>query len=1055
MKKRIIQSVIFLAGVFLFAVVLSPRYFNDQSDSKGVDSPCVFKDGHEYRMYYAGHYRGGAGSIHLATSNDGVKWEKFATNPVLKWSRFSSTDSVSATNPVVIKNKDGYKCFYFGHDTNGEKAICLAESKSTGTGWRKHKKNPVFTKERPIPTSAEVKRWSDEKLADYLKGLYYPSGKIIVDKVDKGVWLQQFLRILQESESREFMKYHRLGAMTYMAWTMDDDVIDMDFRIPDYEKVRREVEKMAKGIEEVENVPSWQEAPFLKKERIDELIGILGVPDEAFEIPRRDMIVKVLRFLERKTDKESALRYYKILSPSAIEMTRMNIPVIRDNLRRRLMNGGLEGDELMDFSIIYDEDVQLYKMWYIGEKKYEGESSCKLLGYAESEDGLEWVRKPGKYPKGSVLDFKKVSNVAVAKCDDGRFRMIVTGQPKDEEKAEETEGEGAGQEGDETEITETGPAETAPEEESPAEEEKTPDAYAFETEDVLDWGAPVGKVYIKTEKGDNFDDGGIKNLFLTQIDGKYHLYYGGDLNDWDTPFPTEKELKEKSVKDLYKYATMVGFLMKRWDREYNFTNLALAKTILENPDDLDDLPLETIQDLAHYYKVEFDLTGHDLDKIDSRLFLFYIRKAFLKRTFIKYGKAISYPSVEEIEQMDQWELQSECGRYGIAIMWPDEHLREELLKKSGESAPDDEEVPTAEQVQKMDHIDLVLECRKREIKTLKPLDDNVKPDEMRRELKAFSQMCEGKEDYLDRISRDDLIRIIVENDLSVKLAMDEKAKIRTGYFTKLLPRDQVKSIPRRKIQEVLASTLKARRGTYLEQQRVVTRIGLAKSEDFEEWERIEGSEVSGSVLTNDKRGTENPLMKWEGQFSRAITILGWFAVGLGLVNLTRHHGTNVLKRGKNWMMSTCFFASLLGSLVIMILIYPYYSQFTQVPNAYKFMQDFIAEPIIATILGLLGYYITSAAYRAFRVKNTEAAMMMLIAVLCMLGNISMFEPFSRRLFLHTAFDQLHFPFLRDWLMSSANAAVFRGLNFGISIGVVAMSIRIILSLEKGAFFEKL
>jgi len=40
-------------------------------------------------------------------------------------------------------------------------------------------------------------------------------------------------------------------------------------------------------------------------------------------------------------------------------------------------------------------------------------------------------------------------------------------------------------------------------------------------------------------------------------------------------------------------------------------------------------------------------------------------------------------------------------------------------------------------------------------------------------------------------------------------------------------------------------------------------------------------------------------------------------------------------------------------------------------------------------------------------------------------------------------------------MYNANAAVFRGLNFGISIGVIAMSIRIILGLEKGAFFEKL
>ena len=58
MKKRIIQGVIFLSGIFLFAVALTPRYFNDHPDSRGVDSPCVIKDGNEFRMYYAGYYLG-------------------------------------------------------------------------------------------------------------------------------------------------------------------------------------------------------------------------------------------------------------------------------------------------------------------------------------------------------------------------------------------------------------------------------------------------------------------------------------------------------------------------------------------------------------------------------------------------------------------------------------------------------------------------------------------------------------------------------------------------------------------------------------------------------------------------------------------------------------------------------------------------------------------------------------------------------------------------------------------------------------------------------------
>jgi hypothetical protein len=120
-----------------------------------------------------------------------------------------------------------------------------------------------------------------------------------------------------------------------------------------------------------------------------------------------------------------------------------------------------------------------------------------------------------------------------------------------------------------------------------------------------------------------------------------------------------------------------------------------------------------------------------------------------------------------------------------------------------------------------------------------------------------------------------------------------------------------------------------------------------------------------------------------------------------------------------------------------------------------FADNFIANPLIATILALLGFYITSAAYRAFRIKSIEASVMMLVAVFVMLGNVPALEPLTRNGLLHTAFDQLHFPFWRDWIMNKGSAAVLRALNFGLAIGVVAMSIRIIFGIERGAFFEKL
>lgn len=933
-------------------MALTPRYFNDRPDSRGVDSPCVIKDGKEFRMYYAGYYLGspggGPGTIHLAESKDGVKWEKFNGNPLIKPSPFSNADSTSIYKPVVIKDKDGYKCFYFGEDGNGNRSICLAKS-SNGYGWKKYEKNPVFTKERPIPKSDEVKEWSDEQLTEYLRTLNFPDGPMTISKV---VWLEQFARILQEGDSSSFIKAERFNAMVLMAWVLPD-VLKMAFFWDDFDQLREKISDMAQNAG---TMPPWATIRAMPVDEIDALIAKLGIEQKAFEINKKEYLNRMLEFLEGKMDADTSLRYLKVMDPAALIKTRKDLPELRESVRKRFSNGGFEGKEINDFSIVYDEKATLYRMWYAGTNQYEGEQPMTLLGYAESSDGINWARKAGKSPKGTIIDFRSVSKVSVAKCDDGLLRMAISGNPPPESGVSEG------------------------------------DAYLLKSADGMNWEIIEAlKIRTTVAAGSrSFDDNGINNLYLAQNDGKYTLYYGGNLNDWDRPFPIRVELEKMGAKDLYKYAEMVGFRMSR-DKNYVLEYLPLAKTALEEPDKLASLPDETIRSLALYYRLEFDLSGDDLLKIDRELLIFAIRKSLLNRTFTQYGKAIYYPPAKAIEAMDHSALLENCGKYGI--------------KANADNEPTD--------------------------------------DAMRKALKTFVILCDGKKEELANFSQHDLIKLIKDYSLTVKIEA-----------VRDLPK-QVGNIPRKTIEDKFVSALKDRRKGFVDQQRVVTRIGLIASPDLRNWQKHAGDQVAGSVVTNDPRGFENPLVKAEGEFNKAITIVGWFAIGLGLINLSRHHGLNIMKRGKNYMMSLSFFAAFIISLIIMPLYYPYYSRFIQVPNPYKFMQNFVAEPIIACILGLLGYYITSAAYRAFRVKNVEAAVMMMIAVLCMLGNIPLFEPLSRKFFLHTPLDRLYLPYIREWLMGSANAAVFRGLNFGISIGVVAMSIRIILGLEKGAFFEKL
>ncbi|MCX7804978.1 MAG: hypothetical protein N3A38_07275, partial [Planctomycetota bacterium] len=97
----------------------------------------------------------------------------------------------------------------------------------------------------------------------------------------------------------------------------------------------------------------------------------------------------------------------------------------------------------------------------------------------------------------------------------------------------------------------------------------------------------------------------------------------------------------------------------------------------------------------------------------------------------------------------------------------------------------------------------------------------------------------------------------------------------------------------------------------------------------------------------------------------------------------------------------------------------------------------------AAMFSLLAFYIASAAYRAFRVKSAEAALMMLAAMIVMLGQI----PFGSYIWGE-------FPSVRLWVMQVFSTPAFRGIALGAAVASLAMAMRMWLSLETGAFYRE-
>ncbi len=111
--------------------------------------------------------------------------------------------------------------------------------------------------------------------------------------------------------------------------------------------------------------------------------------------------------------------------------------------------------------------------------------------------------------------------------------------------------------------------------------------------------------------------------------------------------------------------------------------------------------------------------------------------------------------------------------------------------------------------------------------------------------------------------------------------------------------------------------------------------------------------------------------------------------------------------------------------------------------AYDFLYSGLFVPLGSAMFALLGFYIISAGYRAFRVKSLESGLMMVAAVVVMLGQIP---------FYIYIWDGL--PEIREWLLEVPSAAAFRAIKFGAAIAGLYMAIRMWLSIESSSFVDQ-
>jgi hypothetical protein len=250
------------------------------------------------------------------------------------------------------------------------------------------------------------------------------------------------------------------------------------------------------------------------------------------------------------------------------------------------------------------------------------------------------------------------------------------------------------------------------------------------------------------------------------------------------------------------------------------------------------------------------------------------------------------------------------------------------------------------------------------------------------------------------------------------------------------------------------------------QQKVIRSIDFG-SVTLREGGRTETVALGKGVLIghHNRSGGPNEIENYEAGFGQTVTIgksaffidhrdtsaqfnnvVLTLAVGVGLFSLAYVNGRKLRRREEDWYTAVFFFAATI--LGVVTGIFKYYPAGSAERGASDLVIFRFITTVGSTIFSLLAFYMASAAYRAFRIRSKEAALMMISALIVMLGQ----TPFGMYLtgWLGEQYSYLWLPNIAGWLLRTPITAMFRGLILGIMVGAIGTALRYWLNLEKSA-----
>ena len=133
------------------------------------------------------------------------------------------------------------------------------------------------------------------------------------------------------------------------------------------------------------------------------------------------------------------------------------------------------------------------------------------------------------------------------------------------------------------------------------------------------------------------------------------------------------------------------------------------------------------------------------------------------------------------------------------------------------------------------------------------------------------------------------------------------------------------------------------------------------------------------------------------------------------------HAVKIRRKEAGWGYSFVLYAGMLGTIAVGLLANGKESADGGM-TAFGWVYSFMMVPLQGTMFAILAFFIASAAYRSFRARSREAAVLLVAAIIVMMGRVPLGEyliPLSGD--------------VSQWILNVLNASVRRAILIGVSL----------------------